>query len=33
MNAVGLVQSKWLPTFAQDPLRSYFDEQRKNEIL
>ena len=32
MNAVGLVQSKWLPNFAQGPLRSYFDEQQKNEI-
>ena len=29
MNAVGLVQSKWLPNFAQGPLRSYFDEQQK----
>ena len=32
MNAVGLVQSKRLPNFAQGPLRSYFDEQQKNEI-
>ena len=32
MNAVGLVQRKWLPNFAQDPLRSYFNEQHKNEI-
>ena len=32
MNAVVLVQSKWLPNFAQYPLRSYFDEQQKNEI-
>ena len=32
MNAVGLVQSKWLPNFAQGPLRSYFDEKLKNEI-
>ena len=32
MNPVGLVQSRWLPNFAQGPLRSYFDEQQKNEI-
>ena len=32
MNAVGFVQSKWLPNFAQGPLHSYFDEQQKNEI-
>ena len=32
MNAVGLVQSKWLPNFAQGLLRSYFDEQQKNGI-
>ena len=32
MNAVGLVQSKWLPNFAQGQLRSYFDEQQNNEI-
>ena len=32
MNAVGLLQSKWLLNFAQGPLRSYFDEQQKNEI-
>ena len=32
MNAVGLVQSKWLPNFVQGPLCSYFDEQQKNEI-
>ena len=32
MNAVGLVQSKWIPNFAQGPLRSYFNEQHKNEI-
>ena len=32
MNAVGVVQSKWLPNFAQGPLRSYFDEQQKTEI-
>ena len=32
MNAIGLVQSKWLPNFAQSPFRSYFDEQQKNKI-
>ena len=32
MNAIGLVQSKRLPNFAQGPLRSYFDQQQKNEI-
>ena len=32
MNAIGLVQRKWPPNFAQGPLRSYFDEQQKNEI-
>ena len=32
MNPVGLVQCRWLPNFAQGPLRSYFDEQQKNEI-
>ena len=32
MNAVGLVQSKLLPYLAQGPMRSYFDEQQKNEI-
>ena len=32
MNAIGLVQSKWLPNFALGPLRSYFVEQQKNEI-
>ena len=32
MNAVGFVQSKWHPNFAQGPLHSYFDEQQKNEI-
>ena len=32
MNAVGLVQSKWLPNSTQGLLRSYFDEQQKNEI-
>ena len=33
MNAIGLVQSKWLPSFAQGPLRSpYFDEQQKHII-
>ena len=32
MNAVGLVQSKWLSNFAQGPMRSYVDEQQKNGI-
>ena len=32
MNAVGLMQSKWLPNFAQGPLCSYIDEQTETEI-
>ena len=32
MNAIDLVQSKWLPNLAQGPMRSYFDKQQKNEI-
>ena len=32
MNAMGVVQSKWHPYFAQNPLRSYFQEPQKNEI-
>ena len=33
MNAVGLVQSKWLLNFVQGPLRPYFDEQYLISIL
>ena len=33
MNAIGLVQSKWLPNFAQGPLRSYFDEKWNSSLI
>ena len=32
MNTIGVVQSKWLPNFAQGWLCSYLDEQQKTEI-